>query len=153
MTVVLDDPAVNLVPVQASSSTVQPENPTPLVAKSPHRIHPLVPVKRPPNLVLDEDYACETFKGIITDIEVSACYDMSVKDFERFAIHDLFKVCSFLPILILFFYEIYGKILILLRPSVFQAMPKFYTASSQTKELYDKAKAAKAKSKELRRGR
>ena len=87
---------MNLVPVQASSSTVQPENPTPFAAKSPHRIHPLVPVKRPPNLVLDEDYAWETFKGIITDIEVSACYDMSVKDFERSAIHNLFKVLIFL---------------------------------------------------------
>ena len=52
--------------------------------------------------MLDEDYVCKTFKEIITDKEVSACYDMSVKDFERFAIHDLFKVCNFLIILIFF---------------------------------------------------
>ena len=71
-------------------------------AKAPHRIHPSVPTKHLPNLVLDEDYVCKTFKGIITDKEVSACYDMSVKDFERFAIHDLFKVCNFLIILIFF---------------------------------------------------
>ena len=53
--------------------------------------------------MLDEDYTWKTFKGIITDREVSACYDMLVKDFERFAIHEIFKVCSFLTILILFF--------------------------------------------------
>ena len=45
--------------------------------------------------MLDEDYAWKMFKGLITDKEVSACYDMLVRDFESFAIHDLFKVCSF----------------------------------------------------------
>ncbi|KAL0012792.1 hypothetical protein SO802_007900 [Lithocarpus litseifolius] len=36
---------------------VEPENPTPPAAKTPYRVHPSVPAKRPPNLVLDEDYA------------------------------------------------------------------------------------------------
>ena len=53
----LDDPAMNLMPIQASPSTVQPENPTPLATKTPHRVHPSVLAKRPSNLVLDEDYA------------------------------------------------------------------------------------------------
>ena len=124
MMVDLDNTAMNLVPVQATPSTVQLENPTPPVAKAPHRIHPSIPTKRPPNLVLDEDYAWKTFKGIITDKEVSACYDMSVKDFKRSTIHDLFKVCSFLIILILFFLRNLRKFLTLLRPFVFQAYGK-----------------------------
>ena len=99
----LDDLAVNLVLVQASPLIIQLENPTPTTAKVPHRVHHSVLAKRPPNLVLDEDYAWKTFKGIISDKKVSACYDMSVKDFECSTIHDLFKVRSFLIILILFF--------------------------------------------------
>ena len=97
----LDDLTVNLAPIQPTPPTVQPENPTPSAAKASHRIHPSVSTKRPPNLVLDEDYAWKMFKGIIIDKEVSACYDMPVKDFEHSAIHDLFKVCNFLSILIL----------------------------------------------------
>lgn len=57
VTVDLDDQAVNLVPHQTSPSIVQLENPTPPVAKVPHKVHPSILTKRPPNLVLDEDYA------------------------------------------------------------------------------------------------
>ena len=92
---------MNVVPTQASPSIVQMEIP-PLATKGPQRVHPLVSIPCPPNLVLDEGYAWKTFKGIVVDKEVSACYDMSVKDFERSAIHNLFKVCNFLIILILF---------------------------------------------------
>ena len=42
--------------------------------------------------MLDEIYAWRTFKGIVTDNEVNECYNMSVKEFERSGIHDLFKV-------------------------------------------------------------
>ena len=42
--------------------------------------------------MLDESYAWRTFKGIVTDNEVNKCYNMSVKEFERSSIHDLFKV-------------------------------------------------------------
>ena len=52
--------------------------------------------------MLDEDYAWKTFKGIITNREEGACYNMLVKDFERSTIYDLFKVCNFLVILIVF---------------------------------------------------
>ena len=33
------------------------------------------------------------------DKDVAACYDMSLKDFEHFGVHDLFKVCElfFIP--------------------------------------------------------
>ena len=88
----LDDLVINVVPVQ----TIQPvqTNPPPL-AKTSRKTHPFEPPKQPPNLVLDEGYAWRTFKGIITDNEVNSCYNMLVKDFERSAIHDLFKVYKF----------------------------------------------------------
>ena len=31
----------------------------------------------------------------MTDEDVAVCYDMSLKEFEHSAIHDLFKVCDF----------------------------------------------------------
>ena len=92
LTVDLDDPVINVVPVQ----TIPPVQTDPLPpAKTSRKTHPSEPSKQPPNLVLDEGYAWRTFKGIITDNEVNSCYNMSVKDFERFAIHDLFKVYKF----------------------------------------------------------
>ena len=102
----LDDLAMNLVPLQVSPLVVQPETSVPPAARVPHMVHPSIPTKRPPKLVLDEDHAWKTFKGIIFDREVSACYNMLVRDFEHSAIHDLSKVCSFLIISISFFYEI-----------------------------------------------
>ena len=53
----LDDPAMNLVPLQVSPSVVQPETFIPPAARVPHMVHPSIPTKRPPNLVLDEDHA------------------------------------------------------------------------------------------------
>ena len=85
-TVDLDDLVINVVPVQTDP---------PPPAKTSHRPHPSEPSKQPPNLVLDEVYTWRTFKGIIIDNEMNSCYNMSVKDFERFAIHDLFKVHKF----------------------------------------------------------
>ena len=91
-TVDLGDPVINMVPVQ----TIPPvQIDPPPSAKTSRRPHPSEPSKQPPNLVLDEGYAWRTFKGIITDNEVNSCYNMLVKDFERSAIHDLFKVYKF----------------------------------------------------------
>ena len=91
----LDASTVNLAPAQTTPS-VKSEDLPPPAAKAPYRAHPLEKSKRAPNLELDKGYAYRTFKGLITDNEVSSCYNMSVKDFERFSIHDLFKVCGFL---------------------------------------------------------
>ena len=52
----LDDPSVNLVPLQ-TIPPVQPKNLPPPAAKAPHKTHPLEQTKHPPNLVLDEGYA------------------------------------------------------------------------------------------------
>ena len=49
----------------------------------------------PMNLVKNEDLAWELFQKAVTDEDVAVCYDMSLKEFEHSAIHDLFKVCDF----------------------------------------------------------
>ena len=67
-------------------------DPTPPPTKTPRKPPSSEPSDRPSNLVLDEGYAWRTFKGIVTDNEVNECYNMSVKEFERSGIHDLFKV-------------------------------------------------------------
>ena len=88
----LDDLVVNMVPVKTVPPVrINPPPPT----KTSRKTHPPKPSKQPPNLVLDEGYAWKTFKGIITDNEVNSCHNMSVRDFERSAIHDLFKVYIF----------------------------------------------------------
>ena len=70
-TVDLDDPMVNVAPIQ--SENLPPSTKT-------RRTHPSELSKHPPNLVLDEGYAWKTFKEIITDDEVNSCYNMSVRD-------------------------------------------------------------------------
>ena len=89
-TVDLDDPMVNVAPVQ-TIPPIQYEN-LPPPTKASRRAHPSKPSKRSPNLVLDEGYSWKTFKGIITDNEVNSCYNLLARDFEHSAIHDLFKV-------------------------------------------------------------
>ena len=89
-TVNLDETPAIVEPVQM----VHPvqTDPTPPPTKTPRKPSSSEPSDRPSNLVLDEGYAWRTFKGIVTDNEVNECYNMSVKEFERSGIHDLFKV-------------------------------------------------------------
>ena len=85
----LDESPVDVEPVQ----TIHPvqSEPTPQT-KTPRKPPSSEPSDCPSNLVLDESYAWRTFKGIVTDNEVNECYNMSVKEFERSGIHNLFKV-------------------------------------------------------------
>ena len=46
------------------------------------------------NLVENEDLAWEPFQKAVTNKDVVACYDMSLKGFEHSVVHDLFKVCN-----------------------------------------------------------
>ena len=46
----------------------------------------------PQHLLGNEDLAWERFTTAVTDVDVSACYNMSLKDFEHSGVHDLFKV-------------------------------------------------------------
>ena len=97
-TVNLDEPPVDVEPVQ----TVHPvQTDPPPSTKNSRKPGPSEPSDRPSNLVLDENYAWRTFKGIVTDNEVNECYNMSVREFERSGIHDLFKVSSVRPCVLL----------------------------------------------------
>ena len=88
-TVDLDELPVDVEPVQ----TVHPvqTDPTTPPAKTSRKPHLSKLSDRPSNLVLDKSYAWRMFKGIVTDNKVNECYNISVKEFERSGIHDLFK--------------------------------------------------------------
>ena len=47
------------------------------------------------NLLENEDLAWERFEKAMTREDVATCYDMSSKEFEHFAVLDLFKVCNY----------------------------------------------------------
>ena len=49
----------------------------------------------PQHLLGNEDLARERFSTAVTDVDVGACYNMSLKDFEHSGVHDLFKVSFF----------------------------------------------------------
>ena len=88
-TVNLEESPVDVEPVQTIHPVQsEPTPPTKTACKPPSS----EPSDRPSNLVLDENYTWRTFKGIVTDNEVNECYNMPVKEFECFGIHDLFKV-------------------------------------------------------------
>ena len=48
----------------------------------------------PQNLIGNKDLALERFGTAVTDADVTACYNMSLKDFKHSGVHDLFKVCK-----------------------------------------------------------
>ena len=101
-TVNLDDPSVDVEPIQ----TVHPAqtDPPPPQART-RKSSSLEPSDRPSNLVLGESYTWRTFKGIVTEHEVNECYNMSVKEFERSGIHDLFKVVFHSSLFLIFFFK------------------------------------------------
>ena len=43
----------------------------------------------------------------MTNEDVAACYDMSLKDFEHSGVHDLFKICKLLFIYIYIYISSY----------------------------------------------
>ena len=45
------------------------------------------------NLFENKDLAWERFQKVVTDEDMAVCYDMSLKEFEHFVVHDLFMVC------------------------------------------------------------
>ena len=104
LTVNLDDPPVDVELVQIVHP-VQTDLPPPSV-KNSCKPSPSEPSDCPSNLVLDENYAWRTFKGIITNQEVNESYNMSVREFECSGIHDLFKVvfCSSLCVCVCVLY-------------------------------------------------
>ena len=63
----------------------------PSTVNVPSSSHPSQQI--PQNLIGNEDLAWERFEKVVTDKDVMACYDMSLKDYS--GVHDLFKVCNF----------------------------------------------------------
>ena len=49
----------------------------------------------PQHLLGNKDLAWERFMTVVKDVDVSACYNMSLKDFEHSSVLDLFKVIFF----------------------------------------------------------
>ena len=58
----------------------------------------------PQHLLGNKDLAWERISTAVTDVDVGACYNMSLKDFEHSGIHDLFKVSFFFIFYFLFLY-------------------------------------------------
>ena len=83
-------------PVQILSLDPEPRDPP--SRKVPSTIHAptssTAPKEVPQNLLENEDLAWERFSKAVTDVDVGACYNMSLKDFEHSGVHDLFKVSS-----------------------------------------------------------
>ena len=50
----------------------------------------------PSNIIENEELAWERFEKAVSGEDITACYDMSLKDFEHYGVHDLFKVCNFI---------------------------------------------------------
>ncbi|KAL0013583.1 hypothetical protein SO802_000652 [Lithocarpus litseifolius] len=48
----------------------------------------------PQNLIENKDLAWERFEKVVTDQDVAACYDMSLKEFKYSGVNDLFKAMS-----------------------------------------------------------
>ena len=62
---------------------------SPVDVKPVQTIHPVQTEPTPQTKIARKPPLSE---GIVTDNEVNECYNMSVKEFERFGIHGLFKV-------------------------------------------------------------
>ena len=92
-------PASNLEsPVQILA--LDPEPKDPLYKKISSIVHAPTPFtlskEVPQHLLGNEDLAWERFSTAMTDVDMGACYNMSLKDFEHSSVHDLFRVFFFL---------------------------------------------------------
>ena len=60
---------------------------------NPPEVTPSKPLSGSPmTLFKSEGLAWESFQQVVSEEDVAICYDMSVKEFERSTVHDLFKV-------------------------------------------------------------
>ena len=74
------------------------------------------PSSIPMTLLENEDLEWEKFQQVVNDEGIDVCYDMSLKEFEHSAVHDLFKVHIFF----FFFWHLESSILNILVHSSFQ---------------------------------
>ena len=97
-------------PVQILTLDSEPKDPpSKKISSIVHAPTPSTSSKEVPQHHLgNEDLAWERFPTTVTDVDMGACYNMSLKDFEHSDVHDLFKVSFF------FFFNIYIYIYIYL---------------------------------------
>ena len=84
-------------PVQILTLDSDPKDPSSKkVSSIVHAPTSSIPSKEvPQHLLGNEDLAWERFTMAVMNEDVAACYNMSLKDFEHFGVHDLFKVIFF----------------------------------------------------------
>ena len=84
-------------PVQILTLDSEPKDPpSKKISFLVHAPTSSIPSKEvPQHLLGNEDLAWERFMTAVTDVDVAACYNMSLKDFEHSGVHDLFKVSFF----------------------------------------------------------
>ena len=87
-------PSIKIYDVDSSTSTETTSSKTPPSKTTmPATSQPSVYV--PTNIIENENLAWERFQKAVPDEDINVCYDMSLKDFERSGVHDLFKVMAF----------------------------------------------------------
>ena len=81
-------------PVQILNLDSEPKDPpSKKVSSTVHAPTSSFPSKEvPQHLLGNEDLAWERFTTAVTEADVSACNNMSLRDFEHSGVHDLFKV-------------------------------------------------------------
>ena len=90
-TLPLSQPSVQIFDVDSStpiettrSKTPSPKTTVPATSQPSQRVLS--------NITKNEDLAWERFQKAVSNEAINTCYDMSLKDFEHFGVHDLFKV-------------------------------------------------------------
>ena len=81
-------------PVQVLALDPKPKDPpSKKISSIVHAPKSSTPSKEvPQHLLGNEDLAWERFSTAVTNVDVRACYNMSLKDFEHSDVRDLFKV-------------------------------------------------------------
>ena len=87
-------------PMQILTLDSEPKDPpSKKISSIVHAATPSTPSKEvPQHLLGNEDLAWERFTTAVTNVDVGACYNISLKDFEHSGVHDLFKVSLYIYI-------------------------------------------------------
>ena len=85
-------------PVQILTLDSEPKDPpSKKISSIVYAPTPSTPSKEvPQHLLGNEDLAWERFSTVVTDVDVGAYYNMSLKYFEHSSVHDLFKVSLYI---------------------------------------------------------
>ena len=99
-------PSIKIYDVDSSTPTeTTPSKTPPSKTTVPATSQPSAHV--PTNIIENENLAWEHFQKAVTNENINVCYDMSLKDFEHFGVHDLFKLMAFASSLEIYIYYFY----------------------------------------------